>query len=84
MTPNRALRNWLKVASPDQARALATASGTSVPHLRHIAAGRRGVSADLAQKLAHASTHIGDDLELDQRALCGACARCPLVADIDR
>ena len=80
--PNSTIRAWLKAATPDEARLLAKRADTSVPHLRHVAAGRRGISAELAQKLAHASAQ-GDRL-LDQRDLCTACARCPLVPDIDK
>lgn len=73
MRPSTAMRRWLHAVTPDEARAVAKAAGTSVPHLRHIAAGRRGVSADLAQRLAHAAP------ELYQRELCAACAHCPLL-----
>jgi transcriptional regulator with XRE-family HTH domain len=78
--PNKALREWLKTATPDQARQLASASKTSVPHLRHIARGRRKASADLAQRLAHASHQFNIILKLDQRELCAACGQCPLAA----
>jgi hypothetical protein len=64
---------WLRTHTPEDARRLAKAAKTSVPYLRHVAHGRRGISADLAQRLAHGSS------ELDQRALCAACRRCPLV-----
>lgn len=67
------MRKWPRAVDPDEARRVAKAAGTSVPHLRHIAAGRRNVSADLAQRLAHAAP------ELDQRELCVACGRCPLI-----
>jgi len=79
--PNTTMRNWLQAATPNQARELAKAADTSVAHLRHIAAGRRAVSADLAQRLAHASLSIGDyqDLILDQRELCVACGNCPFA-----
>lgn len=70
---------FLERATPDQARAVAKKAKTSVAHLRHIASGRRGVTADMAQRLAHATTGVPDALRLDQRALCDACARCPLA-----
>lgn len=79
---NRALSNWFKIATPLQARTLAEVSGTSVPHLKHVSAGRRALSAELAQKLAHASLTFGENLQLDQRALCKACAKCPLTLDL--
>ena len=72
MRPSTAMRQWLRKVTPDEARAVAKAAKTSVPHLRHIAAGRRNVSADLAQRLAHAGGP-------DQRSLCVACAKCPLL-----
>jgi plasmid maintenance system antidote protein VapI len=67
------MKKWLRAVDPTEARRVAKKAGTSVPHLRHIAAGRRNVSADLAQRLVHAAP------ELNQRELCVACAKCPLV-----
>lgn len=79
-TPKNAIRTWLRLATPDQARALAKAADTSVPHLRHISAGRRSVSAEFAQRLAAASRTLKTRaLYLDQRELCKACAACPLA-----
>ena len=79
--PNITMRAWLRNATPEQKRLLSKAAKTSVPHLQHIAAGRRGMSAELAQRLAHASrsADLPKPLELEQQALCAACARCPLV-----
>jgi plasmid maintenance system antidote protein VapI len=74
-----AVSRFLKRATPDQARAVAKKAKTSVAHLRHVAAGRRGVTADMAQRLAHATTGVPGDLYLDQRILCDACARCPIA-----
>jgi hypothetical protein len=56
--PQTTMRDWLKKALPMEARQVAKIAGTSVPHLRHIAAGRRQMSADLAQRLAHASQEL--------------------------
>lgn len=78
--PNGIIRDWLNAATPDEARQLAKAAKTSVPHLRHIGKGRRGISADLAQRLAHASQALPRALNLYQTQLCDACGRCPLVA----
>jgi plasmid maintenance system antidote protein VapI len=79
-TPKNAIAKWLRLATPNDARALAKAADTSVPHLRHIAAGRRSVSAELAQRLAHASETLKvKALRLDQRLLCKACGICPIV-----
>jgi len=75
-----AIAKWLRLATPDNARQLAKVADTSVPHLRHIAAGRRSVSAELAQRLAHASRTLkAKALLLDQRLLCKACGSCPIV-----
>ena len=78
--PSTTMRNWLQAATPSQARELAKAADTSVAHLRHIAAGRRAVSADLAQRLAHASTIFKGEMPvIDQRDLCEACGKCELA-----
>lgn len=75
-----AVSRFLKRATPEQARAVAKKAKTSVAHLRHIAHGRRGVTADMAQRLAHATYDgVPKELYLDQRALCDACARCPIA-----
>jgi hypothetical protein len=71
---SKAVAKFLRDSTTDQARAVAKSAKTSLPHLRHVAAGRRGVSADLAQRLAHASKGA-----LDQRTLCDACNKCPLL-----
>lgn len=68
-----AVRKWLRATTPDQAREVAAAAKTSVPHLRHIAHGRRGISCDLAYRLADASVILPRDLRLAQPALCAAC-----------
>lgn len=93
--PNKALRHWLIAATPDQIKQLAKGARTSVAQLRHIAHGRRAASADLAQRIAHASVEVrqsspsgfdegGRELPtpvyLDQTELCAACARCPIAA----
>lgn len=78
--PNTTIRNWLKTADPDTARRLAKLAKTSVPHLRHIAAGRRSMRAEMAQRIAHASRKLdAPHLELLQVDLCAACRRCPLL-----
>lgn len=75
-----AIAQWLKLATPEQKRELAKAAGTSVPHLQHIGAGRRSMSAETAQRLAAASRTLKvRALRLDQRLLCKACGVCPLV-----
>ena len=80
MRADKTIADWRSKATPEQARTLAKAAKSSVPHLRHIAHGRRGVSAELAQRLAHASLKLKDPaLALDQMSLCEACAKCPLA-----
>lgn len=78
--PKNAIFKWLHLATPDQAKQLAKAAKTSVPHLRHIAAGRRHMSADMGQRIAAASRTLKTRaLYLDQRDICRACGICPLV-----
>lgn len=78
--PNKALRDWLRTVSVEQARQVAKAAKTSVPHLRHIAKGRRRASAELAQRLERASRALRNPvLVLPQVKLCRACGQCPLA-----
>jgi hypothetical protein len=78
--PNTVIRKWLRTATPDQARELAKAAETSVAYLRHVAAGRRGMTAEMAQRLAHGSKQLHTRiLYLDQRQLCEVCGNCPLA-----
>lgn len=82
MAPQKSsIVKWMKQATPAQKKALAKAAGTSVNQLKHLQAGRRGASAEFAQKLAAASKTLGaKSLHLDQRELCVACNKCPLVS----
>jgi hypothetical protein len=78
--PKNAIYRWMKSATPAQKKALAKAAKTSVGQLKHLGSGRRGASADLAQKLAAASKTLHTRaLYLDQRDICQACSVCPLV-----
>lgn len=79
-SPNAVIKKWMKKATPDQVREVAKAADTSVMHLYHVAAGRRGMTAEMAQRLAHANKtlHVRA-LYLDQQALCKACAECPIA-----
>lgn len=80
MSPKIAMSKWLRTATPAQAKALAKAAKTSVPHLNHIASGRREVGAELAQRIATASRTLKHRaLYLDQRDMCKVCGACPLV-----
>lgn len=77
-SPNVTVRKFLKAISPDDARAVATIAETSVPHLRHIAAGRRNMSCELAWALSTASgKHFGfrSQFFLPQPSLCEACGK---------
>ena len=67
-TTRQAISYLLKKLSPDEARAFAKRAKTSVPSLRHIGKGRRGVSCSLAQRLVAASEGI-----LLQQELCVGC-----------
>ena len=51
----QAIRALFKTLSPDEMREFARVAGTSTPYLRHIAAGRRGVSCEQAVRLVNAS-----------------------------
>lgn len=78
--PNRSLTKWLTAADPAQRKLLAKLAQTSLAHLQHVAKGRRQVSADLAQRIAHASQRIFQiDGALLQTELCEACRKCPLL-----
>ena len=78
--PNTVVRDWLAAATPAEARTLAMRAKTSVPHLRHVSKGRRGMTAEFAQRLAHASVGFTNPaLRLYQTQLCTACAECPLL-----
>lgn len=79
LKPNRPLTQWLEAATPDQRRKLAKLAKTSLPHLWHIANGRRSASAELAQRIAHAAYKVGNILPLHQIDLCAACGKCPLL-----
>jgi hypothetical protein len=80
MTKNNTVYRWLGIATPAQAQQVAKIAKTSVPYLRHVAAGRRQVSADLAQRLSNASRSLNvRALIMDQQELCKACSVCPLV-----
>lgn len=68
----KVIRDFLKTATPDEARAVAKEAKTSVAHLRHIASGRRGISCDLAWRL-HIGSHNIKGPRLHQKQLCAAC-----------
>jgi hypothetical protein len=79
--PTLELAEWLPRASADERRRLAALSDTSLQHLRHIAAGRRGLSARKAAALEAASLEIHvSNLGLPpvlRTSSCAACAVCP-------
>jgi hypothetical protein len=78
--PKNALAIWFEKATPEQRKQLAKFAKTSVASLSHAVAGRRGISAELAQRLVHASKQLGHRaLYLDQQELCAACAACPIA-----
>jgi prophage DNA circulation protein len=78
--PKNAIYKWRRIATPAQKQALAKAAGTSDNQIKHLSSGRRGASAEMAQRLAAASRTLGHRaLYLDQRDICKACGECPLV-----
>lgn len=79
-TPKATMSKFLNTATTEQVKAFAKTAKTSRESLRHIAAGRRGVSAEQAQVLVSASKTLPQPLRLDQRDLSRACAKCPLVS----
>jgi hypothetical protein len=80
LAPETTMRRWWLLSDANDKKTLAKASGTSVNHLRHLASGRRGISAELAQRLAKGSQVFKQTaLVLDQRDLCVACGNCPLI-----
>lgn len=82
---NVAVAQWLGHATPKQARSAARRAGTSVAHLRHIAAGRRQVSAALALRLVRATkTPSGLNPPLTQDQLCHACKICPYLRAVKK
>lgn len=78
--PKNAIYKWRKIATPAQKQALAKAAGTSDNQIKQLSSGHRRASAELAQRLAAASRTLGHrKLYLDQRDICPACGKCPLV-----
>jgi len=64
----QAIRALFKALSPDDMREFARVAGTSTSYLRHIAAGRRGVSCEQAVRLVNAS-----EGRLLMEELCAGC-----------
>jgi hypothetical protein len=58
---------WMKKHSPEQFSRLASLAGTSIPYLRHVMAGRRRLTIDMAIKLDRASVKVGGELLLADR-----------------
>ena len=63
-----AIRALFRALTPDEMREFAKAAATSVPYMRHVAAGRRGVSCEQAVRLVNAS-----EGKLIQEELCPGC-----------
>lgn len=79
---NSVMARWMARAerTPGRVNQLAAWAGTSRANLRHIATGRRHMSAQLAQRIAAASRRFDDPAAiLDQRMLCHVCAVCPIA-----
>ncbi len=62
--------------TPDQQRRIAAliGKGTTYGSLRHVAAGRRGVSAEMAVAIERAAARIG--LEIRRESLNAGCKGC--------
>lgn len=73
MKPSRAVARLFKTLTPDEMRQLAAHAKSSVPYFRHIQAGRRGMSCELAWRLSEAADKIG--LVIPHTEFCEACKR---------
>jgi hypothetical protein len=67
----------LKDITPAQRRLIAAHVGTSEDVVRHIQAGVRQASADMAGRIEAAAAQIGVDLR--RETLCEACGKCALA-----
>lgn len=67
----------LKDLTPTQRRDIGAGAGISVDFLRHMAKGRRTVSALLAQRIERAAGALG--LRLRREDMCAACRKCDLA-----
>lgn len=76
MSPRKAVAELIAAHSPEALRTIAKDAGTSVPHLRHIAKGRRNASCELALSIAVAA----GDLSLQGKICKGCNARRKLTA----
>ena len=52
------LKSWLQQASVPEQKALAQETGTKVPYLRHLGAGRRAASPGLARLIERATQQL--------------------------
>jgi hypothetical protein len=68
--------------TPKQLRALALASGTSYDTLRHVASGRRGMSAEKAIVTEKAARRLRIDIRRED--LAAACAGCEYAKQCGR
>lgn len=69
------LKTWFRQHTSAQRAELAKRAKTSLPYLRHVIAGRRALSPELAIRLEAASVRIGRPLP--QGDLCKVCGGCP-------
>lgn len=77
---NKALKNWMTLATSGEQAELASLAGTSRAQLYQLTSEERTASADLASHIANASKalkKINKKLPLLRRSeLCPACAEC--------
>jgi len=84
-----AIEVWIGEATNEMRKILAHSAGTSTSMFRQWAAGRRGLSADLACRLAEASLTLFETTPnapapLMRGELCVACRKCPhFIADME-
>lgn len=77
----KALQKLLRAYDAAGLRLLAKRAGTSVATIRHIAAGRRRMTAEMAARLERASVGVptlGNGY-MDRSDICKTCANCPYV-----
>lgn len=72
-SPNKIIQLFLREHEPDTTRMVAKAAKTSVPYLRHVAAGRRGITCEMAERLAQATKQFTGITRLKRGDLCATC-----------
>lgn len=76
-SPNKIIQLFLREHEPDTTRQIAKAAKTSVPYLRHVAAGRRGITCEMAERIANATQAFNGVTQLKRGDLCETCGKHP-------